>query len=175
MNVQLNKIYFYTATIVRWNRLLALDIYKQIIVDSLEYLVLKKKIKLYAFVIMPNHIHLIWEHLELNGKEMPHASFMKFTSHKIQSYLRNVDAKMLEKYKSNLSNRDYQFWQVNSLSIDLFSPDVIFQKLEYLHNNPCQDHWQLSDTPVAYPWSSASFYENGDANFEFLTHIQERM
>jgi putative transposase len=29
---------------------------------------------------MPNHIHVIWEMKETNGKEVAHASFNKFTS-----------------------------------------------------------------------------------------------
>jgi REP element-mobilizing transposase RayT len=50
------------------------DKYKDILIDSLKYLVKIGKIKVYGFVIMPNHIHLIWELLDLNGKESPHSS-----------------------------------------------------------------------------------------------------
>ena len=82
--MELDKLYFYTATITNWRKLLEPDKYKNIIIDSLGYLVKAQKIKVYGFVIMPNHIHILWEFLELNGKEMPHASFMKYTSHRIQ-------------------------------------------------------------------------------------------
>ena len=57
----INKIYFWTATIHKWMPLLESDLYKQIIVDSLKYLSDKGLITVYAFVIMPNHIHLIWQ------------------------------------------------------------------------------------------------------------------
>ncbi len=54
---------FFTATILEWKPLLQEDSYKNIILNSLQFLVNKKKIRLYAFVIMNNHIHLIWQPL----------------------------------------------------------------------------------------------------------------
>jgi len=51
----------YTATIYKWQHLLAEDKHKDIIIDSLKFLVTEKRIELNAFVIMSNHIHLIWQ------------------------------------------------------------------------------------------------------------------
>lgn len=53
------KISFYTATIYKWKSLLTPAKYKQIVLDSLNFLVINERIKLYGFVIMPNHIHLL--------------------------------------------------------------------------------------------------------------------
>lgn len=69
--MELNKMYFYTATILKWQKLLKPDKYKDIIINSLRFLSNKGKIQIHIFVIMPNHIHLIWTMLEMNGKEMP--------------------------------------------------------------------------------------------------------
>jgi putative transposase len=55
----IDKIYFWGATIHKWLPLLQNDFNKQVIVDSLKYLSDKELITVYAFVIMPNHIHLI--------------------------------------------------------------------------------------------------------------------
>ena len=109
--MELNQLYFYTATIVNWRLLLKSDTYKLIIINCLKHLVDTKKIRVYSFVLMPNHIHLIWELLELNGKEKPHASFMKFTSHNFQKALRDNDQKELEFFYSDKKTRNYQFWQ----------------------------------------------------------------
>ena len=73
--IDFEKPYFYTATINKWQKLLEPDKFKKIIIDSLKFLSDKKLIKVYALVIMPNHIHLIWEILKMNGKEKPNASF----------------------------------------------------------------------------------------------------
>ena len=77
-----------SSTIYRWKHLLKADKYRQIIIDSLLHLHQKGKVRVYGFVIMPNHLHLLWEMLEMNGKEMPHASFQKFTAHTIQKDLK---------------------------------------------------------------------------------------
>ena len=173
--MDLERIYFSTATIVRWQMLLKPVKYKKIIIDSLSYLVHNKKIQIYGFVIMPNHLHILWELLDMNGKEMPHASFFKYTSHVIQKDLKQHHSMLLERFRVNSESRTYQFWQQDSLSIELISPVVIYQKLGYIHNNPCKGKWMLSDSPVDYPFSSAGFYESGKDKSGFLTHIGMRL
>ena len=54
-------LYFTTATVKGWKHLLKPDKYKKIITDSLEFLSLESSIRVYAFVVMPNHFHLIWQ------------------------------------------------------------------------------------------------------------------
>ena len=48
---------FFTATILEWKHLLADDKHKDIIINSLKFLVAEKRIILNAFVIMSNHMH----------------------------------------------------------------------------------------------------------------------
>jgi len=55
-----HKIYFWTATIHNWLLLLEADENKKLILSSLKKLSDDKLISVYAFVIMPNHMHLIW-------------------------------------------------------------------------------------------------------------------
>ncbi len=51
--------HFFTATILEWKHLLSDDHMKNIIISSLDFLVTDKSIKVYAFVVMPDHIHII--------------------------------------------------------------------------------------------------------------------
>jgi putative transposase len=122
--IEIGNVYFWTATINNWIKLLEPDIVKQIIIDSLLYLSQKKKIEVYAFVIMPNHIHLIWKINEKNG-----------------------------------------------LAFHLFKRETALQKLDYIHNNPLAEHWQLCTDPIKYYYSSARFYDTGVDDFKFLRHI----
>ncbi|MDW8211886.1 MAG: transposase [Cytophagales bacterium] len=173
--MELGVVYFYTATILCWQHLLKLDKYKDIIIRSLQHLTKHQKIRVYGFVIMPNHVHLIWEMLASNGKEMPHASFMKYTAHQFLEDLRVHHPEVLRYFEvTNTTSRRYQFWERNSLPVPLFSHEVLEQKLTYIHNNPLQEKWQLADDPSSYRYSSAAFYETGNDIFNVLTHYKER-
>jgi hypothetical protein len=72
-----------------------------------------------------------------------------------------------------LKDRTFQIWKRNSMSIDLIHEWFFKQKFEYLHNNPCQPHWQLATLSEDYKYSSASFYDTGEDRFGFLTHHSE--
>ena len=53
--------HFFTATNLNWKRLLARNKYKDIVIESMRFLVDDKRVIIYGFVIMDNHIHIIWQ------------------------------------------------------------------------------------------------------------------
>lgn len=171
--MDLNITYFYTVAIVDWIPLLKTDKFKCIVLDSLIHLVKKEKLIVYGFVIMPNHIHIIWECKAKNGKEMPHASFMKFTGHAFLDELRKTNDPLLDRFKVDDSSRNYQFWQKNALPIIMYDRKILEQKLDYIHLNPMQPHWNLVTDPNDYFFSSCSFYEQEDRTFDWLTHYMD--
>ncbi|MGV3587862.1 MAG: transposase [Adhaeribacter sp.] len=173
--MQTGEIYFWTATVKEWQRLFKPEKYKALLVGILQELRQKNLIRIYGFVIMPNHIHLIWEQIKLNGKEMPQASFPKATAHLILKDLKENHPAVLPYFKVEEKKRDYRIWLRDSLAIPLTSKEMLEQKLEYLHLNPLQARWQLAERPENYNWSSALFYETGEDNFGMLTHYRERM
>jgi hypothetical protein len=73
--IEIGEIFFWTATINNWNHLLKGDKYKQVIIDSLANLSERELIDVFAFVIMPNHMHLIWRTNKMNGKETARVHF----------------------------------------------------------------------------------------------------
>jgi putative transposase len=171
--MELDRAYYYTATIIKWYHLLKSDKYKDIIIESLQYLVASDKIRVHAFVIMPNHIHLAWRLLSMNGKEMPHSSFMKYTAHCFLADLQQSHPQILPYFQVNNSDRQYHFWQRNSLPIILYNDAVWQQKINYIHNNPIKEKWQLASLPHEYKYSSAKFYEYGIDDFGILTHWRD--
>ena len=56
-------------------------------------------------------------------------------------------------------NKKYEFWQADSLAIQLYSEKVARQKLNYIHNNPQAERWLLAKDVFEYHYSSANFYE----------------
>jgi putative transposase len=163
-----NKIYFWSATIHKWYNLLMDDDRKEIIISSLKTLSERQLITVYAFVIMPNHIHLIWQLNERNGKETAKGSFMKYTAHQFKKYLSQPE---IENYKVDASNKSYEFWQRDSLGIEIFSRKVAKQKLDYIHRNPISRKWLLAKDDISYHYSSARFYEFGIDEFGFLNSL----
>ena len=170
-HIDKGEIYFWTATINQWRHLLKKDEYKDIIIESLQYLSDRGKIDVFAFVIMPNHLHFIWQVIELNGKESPQGSFLKYTAHMFKKMLRLENPLELAAYKVEAENKNYEFWQRDSLAIPLFNRKTALQKLKYIHNNPLAEHWQLARHPCKY--SSAKYYELNEKNFPFLKDLWE--
>jgi putative transposase len=161
---------FFTATILQWKLLLKDDSFKDIIINSLSYLKAEGSIKIYAFVIMPNHIHSIWQIQDGYKQSNIQLRFLKFTAQQFKFRLIDTANPLLQAFKVNAKDRAYQFWERNPLSIDLWTPDVFMQKLDYIHNNPLQHKWQLADFAENYKYSSARFYETGYDEFNLITH-----
>jgi hypothetical protein len=122
---------------------------------------------------MHNHIHLIWRITGLNGKETPQASFLKYTAHEFKKLLLQEGSDKLICYKVTANNKGYEFWQRDSLAIPLYTAEVAFQKLDYLHYNPVANHWKLVKDPCDYKYSSAGYYECDCKSFAFLKDLRE--
>jgi putative transposase len=164
-----NKIYFWTATIHKWCALMCEKTTKEIVLSALKTLSERRLITVYAFVIMPTHLHLIWKLNSMPGFENPKSSFMKFTAHVFKKELRLTAE--LEKYKVSARNKKYQFWQRDSLAIEIDDRNIAIQKLDYIHANPVSGKWQLAKDDVTYYYSSARFYEFGIDQFGFLNDL----
>jgi putative transposase len=162
---------FFTATNHNWEMILRKNQYKDIIMNSLKFLVEEKRIKLFAFVLMDNHIHLIWQmlarHLRMNVKR----DFLSYTAKKIKTDLLLNQPHELNNFLVNAKDRNHNFWKRNSLSIELRTQRVFNQKLDYIHWNPVKAG--LCKLPEEYYYSSALFYDTGIDNWGFLTHANE--
>ncbi|HMJ47367.1 MAG TPA: hypothetical protein VK498_08555 [Ferruginibacter sp.] len=168
-HTSIGRIYFWTATVHKWRYLLEGNRSKQLVVDYLKELSFKKFITVYGFVIMPNHIHVIWRLNKLNGKESPKASFLKYTAHEFLKQLKN-EGKACQ-YKVNALNKDHEIWQRDSLGVEIYSRHVAMQKLDYIHANPVSGKWLLAKDDIRYHYSSAHFYETGVDSFGFLNNL----
>lgn len=159
---------FFTATIYQWKQLLKPTKYKQIIVDSLSYLVQKQRVIVYGFVIMDNHIHLLWQMQADSDQKDVQRDFLKFTAQMIKFDLQKHHPAVLKQFYVGLRDRKFQFWQRNALSVELFTPSVFDQKLDYIHDNPVKAG--MCEFPEDYVFSSARYYISNELNFDFLSH-----
>jgi len=104
----------------------------------------QKKLNIYAYVIMTNHIHMV-ANVEDGSLGDVLRDFKTFTSKKLVKMIRENECesrknwmiKAFEKAgKNNPLNKDHQFWQNGNYPVLLYSPAVIQQKIDYIHDNP---------------------------------------
>src|SRR6185312_3567902 len=162
---------FFTATILEWKRLLKPDKYKDIIVCSLQFLVENRRVKVNAFVIMDNYLHLIWQMMEGIKPQAVQRDFMKYTAQKIKQDLIKNHPAVLAHFKVDAKDREYQFWERNALSVELNTLEMLKQKLEYIHYNPVLAG--LCNLPEEYKYSTARLYETGVNDWSFVTDYTE--
>jgi len=160
---------FFTATIRGWKHLLKPEKYKIIVVNNLKELVKEKKIYFYAFCIMNNHIHLIWQ---VRGEADPsevQKALLENISKQIKKDLLLYHLDVLEIFKSTQKDRSYHFWKRRPLSVELYTSEVFDQKLDYIqHFNPVNGG--LCECPEQYKYSSAKFYYEGIDEWNMLSH-----
>ncbi len=113
----------------------------------------QKELKLYGWVIMPNHFHAVVQASELSRVM---ADLKKFTARRLIEQLK-IERKdwLLEILReSRLRHKHaskYQVWQEGFHPQALYSDETIRQKLDYLQNNPvlagfvaAPEHWRYS-------------------------------
>jgi REP element-mobilizing transposase RayT len=173
-----NGLYFLTFTVVDWVDVFTRKEYKLAIVDSMNYCIKEKGLQVFAWVIMSNHIHVIWQAREGFGLSSIIRDFKKFTAKKILSMIqveqesRKVWLLRKFEYAGKKLKRitKYKFWKDDNHAIylDPFQPELINQKLDYIHDNPVAT--MLVEEPQHYVFSSAVDYCGGKGlvKVEFL-------
>jgi REP element-mobilizing transposase RayT len=165
-----NYPYFVTWTIVDWLPIFAEAAYRQIILDSLNYLRTNKKTELNAYVIMSTHAHaILWPENGVNLSDVTR-DFKRFTSRKISQHTeKQGDKETLAAFeRARLGNRaqnvsTYQVWQEGSHPEAIFTEKFARQKLDYIHLNPIRAG--LVKTADEWPYSSARAYLLGEETY----------
>ena len=136
--------------------------YKDIIVESLKYCIAAKGMKLHAWVIMNNHVHLILSagkgfvisHILRNMKKFTSKLIIKTIAENYKESRREWMLWMFERAgKKSSSNERYQFWQHDNHPIELVNTHLLKQRLDYLHENPVRAG--IVYEPQEYVYSSA--------------------
>lgn len=138
-------IYFVSFATVHWIDIFTRLEYKEIFCDSIRYCQLNKGLIIHAWCLMSNHVHLIFSAKEKGTQSDILRDLKKFTAKKIVEAIKNNTSEsrkewILEKLyfagSQNSNNKYVQLWQQDNHPIEIFSPKVISQKIEYVHNNP---------------------------------------
>ncbi len=157
--------YFVSFAVVDWIDVFTRLEYKLLLVESLRFCCKEKGMELNAWVIMSNHLHLIFSSA---GKRKPQdllGDFKRYTSKSLVESIRSNPKEsrkewLLEAFRRKglrTSNvQSFQFWRHDNRPIELWSSKVMEQKLDYLHMNPVKAG--IVEKPHEYVFSSARNY-----------------
>jgi putative transposase len=159
-----NKAYFITSTVVGWVDVFTRPNHKMLIVKSLGHCIKNKGLTIYAWCLMSSHLHLI-----CRAKEGFHLSdilrdFKSYTSKKIIEQIKNEPESrrewmldyFLKACEHLKTGQKYKLWQDGNHSEEIFSNSFLYEKLDYLHNNPVKE--MIVENAWDYLYSSARNY-----------------
>lgn len=160
-------IYFLTLTVIDWVDVFTRPEYKYIVIDSLDYCQKNKGLKIYAWCLMSNHLHMIAGTEEENNLSDILRDFKKFTSKEIIDKIKELPESrkewMLNRFefagRFNNKIKDYKFWQDGNEAKEIHTNEFLDQKLDYIHNNPVRA--EIVFEPQDYKYSSAIDYCGG--------------
>lgn len=154
-------LFFITSTIVEWIPIFTSSKYFDIVIDSTKYCQDNKGLKVYAYVILDNHFHMIVKDDSLSETMK---SLKSYTAQKIVEQLQD-DRKIwllnqLEFYKlKHKKESSHQVWQESFHPQEILTDEMLEQKIDYIHFNPVKRG--LVTEPEHWRYSSAGFYYTG--------------
>ncbi len=137
---QARDLHFITFSCYRRLPYLADPEPKYLVEQILEHTRARHNAHIYAFVLMPEHVHLL-----INETfDLPLAMFLK----------------SLKQETSRKLKRDQpHFWQPRYYDFNVRTPEKFSEKVRYIHRNPVTRG--LVEQPDLYPWSSYIHYASG--------------
>ncbi len=137
------RAYFLTFTVVDWVDVFTRKIYRDIVLDSFKYCRNFKALKVWAYVIMSNHVHCILSAQKGNLS----AIIRDFKRHTASTILETIQTPtesrrdwMMKRFEfaamSNVRNSPHQFWLHDNHAEELNTLHFTAQKLNYIHLNP---------------------------------------
>ena len=144
-----NGIYFLTPTIKNWYYIFDRHNRFQILFNSLQYCQKNKEVKIYAYVFMLNHLHLIASAPDMIGFIR---DFKKFTSKEIKKNIIATEPRVLKLFETEKDQ--YEFWASSNMPKIIEDENYFLQKMQYIYENPIRK--QYVKKPEDWMWSSAN-------------------
>ena len=162
------RIYFMTFQVVGWADIFTRMVYRDILIETMEYYQKNKGLLIFAYVIMSNHMHVVWKSKNGNLSDLVR-DYKKRTAKLILNEVktntkesRKAWLTMIFKYhaKYNKRNAGWQFWTHANHAVELSNNFMIDQRINYIHQNPRKAG--LVEKIEDYVYSSAKFYVVGE-------------
>jgi REP element-mobilizing transposase RayT len=139
LTLSVNRLYYLFDRQYRWN----------ILADSLKYCQKNKGLKIFHFIFMLNHIHLIVSSIDVSGFIR---DFKKFTSKRLKENIEKTEPGVLKLFIDE--NGSYEFWAKTNMPKLIESQYFYDNKVQYIYNNPVKKNYVTQ--PEYWYWSSAN-------------------
>ena len=145
--------HFITLSVSHWIPLFTNPQSVEILLEGFKLLQTENNLKIYSYVILENHLHLVASSDDISKTIQ---KFKKFTAKKLLDLLkeRNIITilEQLSFYKKTHKKiSTYQVWQEGIESKLIENENMMIQKIEYIHKNPVKrgyvdeaKHWRYS-------------------------------
>ena len=131
------------------------------LLDALDAARQRRNFALWAYVIMPEHVHVIvWPREPVYEVRLIRTAIKVPVQRKALAFLRSKAPAFLDRLRDERPNGEvhYRFWQRGGgYDRNITDPSTLRTMIEYIHNNPVRRG--LVGRAVDWPWSSARFYE----------------
>lgn len=130
-------VYFVTFTVHQWVDVFIRRIYSDILLDNLRYCQQHKGLKIYAWVIMSNHCHLIISTEAFKLSDVIR-DFKKYTAKKIYEAIKSNELESRRSWLLWLLKKDDSiwFWEEGYHGEEITGKKFFDSKADYIHNNP---------------------------------------
>jgi putative transposase len=146
--------------------------------EALEAARQRRNLALWAYVIMPEHVHvLVWPRDPVYEVRLIRTALKVPVQRKALAFLRQQAPAFLDRLRDEQPNGEvhYRFWQRGGgYDRNVTDPATLRTMIDYIHNNPVRRG--LVKCPEDWPWSSARFYAGClDVSIQMdpLTHLLE--
>jgi len=150
------QLSFVTTTCLDWAHLFAREEMKTRMCLSLIRDCTKERAKLYGYVVMSNHIHLVLKPHDLMTISVLAQRIKLNSVTRLRKYFLDSELRQLQ---TQAGLNRHQYWQNSFRGNPLHSEKVSSQKLHYLHENPLRAG--LVESPEQYLWSSYHILQAG--------------
>ena len=161
-------MYFISFATVNWIDVFTRNEYKDELIKSWQYCQHNKGLEIYAWCIMPSHIHIIisshdkpLEDIVRDMKGHTSSVFRKLLKEHSQESRREWIISMMEKEgKKNSNNIEWQFWQQHNKPIEISDQKMFADISFYIHQNPVVSGFVYEAEQWVY--SSAKHFAKND-------------
>jgi putative transposase len=122
------------------------DVYRNVLIDSIKHCQATKDLELYGWCMMTSHVHLI---IGTSGNALSNImrDLKRHTSEELHKAIANNKTESRREWmlwmmgraaKKTSNDARFQLWQPENHPIELATPKIAWQKLDYLHYNPVE-------------------------------------